>query len=512
MQVVSAQAAAAEPQLSTYLQAIRHHWRAIAALVVVAVVAAVTYSTHVAERYDSEAVLFVTPLSATDDALVSIGLFREPGAGATTSVYALGRLLTTPAVVDAVKVRLGLPDASRADILRKIQVKPAQQSATVTIVGSDASAAGAARIANAFADTIIAQRGELVQRDLADEIKRLRARLPGAGRDESLALQQRLAELGSLVGAGDPTIRVLTRAVPPEHEASAGRFATVLIALIAALLLGVAAAFGLELVQPRLRSDDPALQRLPVLAHVPRARTRRVRQYLNGKGSSTLPSDLWESYRALRASVVRPRKQAILVTSALQGEGKTMTAVNLAIALAASDARVVLVDGDLRRPSVARVFGVSPETGGFADLLFGRAEPRDVLVPAPAYGSQLRLLLPGAERPLDLIEPRRVRALLERLRHECDVVVIDSPALLEFADAIGIARVVDTVIVAVRLGRTGRDTLPDLERRLAQQQIVPAGLVVTGRARSRRGAAVAPPQAVDTSAELAVVPPATDTA
>jgi polysaccharide biosynthesis transport protein len=489
---VTSSAPRAETSPSSYVHAIRRHWRAILALVVVAVVAAFAYSSHAGKRYDSEAVLFVTPLSATDNTLVSIGLFREPGAGATTSVYALGRLLTTPPVVDGVKAKLGWADKSRREVLSKIQVNPAQQSATVTVVASDASPTEAARIANAFADVIVAQRGELVQRDLQVTIKRLRARLSGVGRDEALALQESLAELDSLVGAGDPTLRILTRAEPPETPASAGPIATFVVAAIAALLLGAAGAFGLELLQPRLRSDDPALKRLPVLAYVPRARTRRVRNYLNGKGNESLPSDLWEAYRVLRASLVADGKQTFLVTSGIQGEGKTMTAVNLAIALAASGARVVLVDADLRRPMIGRVFGMPPETGGFADLLFGRAEPQDVLVPAPAYGNQLRLLLSGPERPLDLLEPRRIRGMLDRLRSECDVVVLDSPALLEFADAITLARSVDAVVIAVRLGRTRRDSFDQLERLLAQQETIPAGLVVTGRSRSRGEAGASP--------------------
>src|SRR5829696_1257268 len=116
------------------VSALRHHWRAIAVLVLIAIVAAVAYSTYTGKRYEAESVLLVTPLPASDNALITVGVFREPGSGAATSVYALGRLLTTPAVVDEVAEVLGEPDASRAAVLKNVSIKPAQQSATVSVV------------------------------------------------------------------------------------------------------------------------------------------------------------------------------------------------------------------------------------------------------------------------------------------------------------------------------------------------------------------------------------------
>jgi succinoglycan biosynthesis transport protein ExoP len=476
--------AAPDASGANYIQAIRNHWLAMAALVVVAVAAAVAYSAQSGKRYDAEAVLFVTPLPSGDDALTSVGVFREVGSGAATSVYALGRILSTPNVVDEVKVRLGEPQATRSEILDLVTINPVQQSATVSIVASSRTPERAAEIANTFADVVVAKRGTQIQRELVAARKRLRARLGSALPSEALAIQSQLAELDSFTDTGDPTLRILARAVPPEAPASAGQVLIIVIAILAALLVGVAGAFLLEMLLPRVRRDDAALQRVPILAQVPRARGRAVRGYLNGSG--TLPGDLWEAYRILRASLSSSSSRTVLVTSAIQGEGKTMTSVNLAIALAASGQRVVLVDGDLRRPMVARAFRISPTAGGFAELLFERAKPDDVLVAAPGYGDRLRLLLAGSERPLDLLERRRIQSMLDRLRSEADVIVVDSPALTEFADAIALADAVDTVLVAVRLGHSRRDKLAEVERRLAQHRIIPAGFVVTVRGRSRR--------------------------
>jgi polysaccharide biosynthesis transport protein len=465
-----------------YVRAVRHHWLAIFALVAVAVSAAVLYSHHSGRHYDAEAVLLVTPRSSSDDALSSTRAFQETG-NAGTSVYALGRLISTPAVVDRVRQRLGEPNATRQEILDTVAIKPAQQSSTVSIVATSSSAQRSAKIANAFADVVLARRAREVQRDIQSEIARLRGRLTGAAPSEALVIQGRLAELYAFVGTGDPTVRSLVRAVPPDKPSSAPLIVSIVVAVLSASIVGVALAFLLEILIPRVQSDDEVLSRLPILARVPRVKRRVIRSYLNG--NATLPNDVWEAYRILRASLSSRSSRSVLVTSAIQGEGKTMTSVNLAIALAAAGEHVVLIDADLRRPMIARVFGISGAPAGFADLLFGRAEPSEVFVQAPGYGDRLRLVLPGSGRPLDLFEPRRISAMLERLKGTADVVILDSPALTEFADALALADAVDTVLVAIRLGRSRRDRFAELMRRLQQQGIVPAGFVITGEYRAR---------------------------
>ena len=109
------------PPPGAYLKAIRHHRRAIAALVLAAVVAGAAFSLWAGKRYDAEAVLSVSPLPSDDPALVSVGVFREAGSGAATSVYALSRLITTPAVVEGVKERLAMPDATRESVLQDVE-------------------------------------------------------------------------------------------------------------------------------------------------------------------------------------------------------------------------------------------------------------------------------------------------------------------------------------------------------------------------------------------------------
>lgn len=483
-----------QPDAVNLVDALRHHWVAIAALVAIAAAAAVAGSLLSAKKFEAETIMLVTPLSSDQDAFVGIDVFHESSGGTSTVVYALGRQLQSPQIVDEAKAMLGQSNWTRRDFLKSIAIKPTTQSATVSIAAKDASAKRAAQVANTMADVTLALRGRTAQQQIATAVARLEARLPSATPTESRLLQSRLAELKSLRGLGDPTVRVLTRAVPPERASSTSPVLAVGFAVLAALLVGSLFALGLERLIPRLAPDDPLLRRLPVLARVPRASRRVVRSYLSGRG--TLPADLWEAYRILRANlgVERPTADAprsILVTSAIQGEGKTMTSVNLAIVLAAGGHRVILVDGDLHRPMVARVFECD-HPAGFTDLLSERASVFEVLVDSGKFGDRLRLVLTGRQRPPDLLEVARIRPAIENLESAGDVIIIDSPALTEFADAITLARAVDAVIIAVQFGRSRRDRYREIVELLRDRKITPVGVVLTGDRRARSGLRPAP--------------------
>ena len=484
------------------VDAVRHHWVAIAALVAITVAAAIAGSLLASKQFEAEAVLQVRPLMSDDDTFVGIDVFQESSGGTGTAVYALGRQLQSPQIVDEAKAKLGQATQTRREFLKSITVKPTTQSATVSVLAKDGSARRAAQVANTLAGVTLDQRGRTAQRQIREAVARIEARLPLATRTESRLLQSRLAELAAFRGLGDPTVAIFTPAVPPEKSSNTNLVVAVVIGVLAALLVGVLLAFGLERFRPRLAQDDPLLRKIPVLARVPRAPRRVVRSYLNGEG--TLPADLWEAYRILRANlgVESPKAGAprsILVTSAIEGEGKTMTSVNLAIVLAAAGHRVVLVDGDLRRPMVARVFGCDDPTGvGFTDLLSERASVLDVLVDSGKFGDRLRLVLTGGQRPPDLLEVARIRPAIEKLEGAGDVIIIDSPPLTEFADAITLARVVDAVIIAVQFGRSRRDRFDEILDLFRDRKITPIGAVITGHRVARRGLRPAPQESEET--------------
>jgi succinoglycan biosynthesis transport protein ExoP len=157
--------------------------------------------------------------------------------------------------------------------------------------------------------------------------------------------------------------------------------------------------------------------------------------------------------------------------------------------MAATGARVILIDADLRRPMIATVFGAAARSNGFGLLLLGNAPPELALLPAPGTPN-LQLLLANPEHAhlVDLLQRNRLEAVLAQLQEYADVIIIDSPPLTEVADALPLADVVDTILVSVRLGRSRRDKLEQLRRALAQRGVTPAGFVVTSRRVAKRPA------------------------
>jgi capsular exopolysaccharide synthesis family protein len=168
----------------------------------------------------------------------------------------------------------------------------------------------------------------------------------------------------------------------------------------------------------------------------------------------------WEAYRSLRTSLVystlQPPPRSIMVTSPLAGDGKTFTTVNLAVALAQLGARVAVVDLDLRDPGVAPMLGLSPNGRGMSSYL-AMDVGRDVF----NYIRETKIpnlsIVPAGRtppNPPELIGSDRMFGALDVLKEGFDVVLIDTPPVLEYTDAVVLAPMVDQVIVVVRGGVT----------------------------------------------------------
>jgi capsular exopolysaccharide synthesis family protein len=293
--------------------------------------------------------------------------------------------------------------------------------------------------------------------------------------------------LKSFVGGRDPTLSVVAKATPPTAPSWPREKLTLAAAFFASLLLGCGLAVLLEVANPRVSREEELqlLHRLPVLARVPRLPTRVVHSYLVGK--SQLPGAAWKGYRTLRAVLAGAGPdgrfpQTILVTSASPGDGKTMTAVNLAITLASAETRVILVDGDLHRPLVATIFHVAARGDGLTGVLSGRMPIEAALVPAPT-NPHLHLLLARRQHfsHVRLFDASRVQTLLDGLKGKADVIIIDSPPVPEVAEALELAAASDAVLITVRLGHTNRDRLNQLREMLARRGVSPVGFVVTTR-------------------------------
>jgi capsular exopolysaccharide synthesis family protein len=246
------------------------------------------------------------------------------------------------------------------------------------------------------------------------------------------------------------------------------------------LVLGLAVGIGLAVLQEQLDNtvrDQEEVARLvdaPILGTVPLFEAGKAVPI----SEHSTRGRTMEAYRALRYSLgfVVPGEggRVVLVTSSNPLEGKTTTALNLATAAAASGRRAILVDSDLRRPSVHRVLNLNGRNG-VTDVLVGQTALSEAL--QQLDGSHLRVLTAGtrAPNPADLLDSGAMRSLVEDLRQQADLVILDSPPLLSVADSLVLASLSDAILLVCVPGTSHRR---DLQRsRLLLTQI---GRTVSG--------------------------------
>jgi capsular exopolysaccharide synthesis family protein len=263
-------------------------------------------------------------------------------------------------------------------------------------------------------------------------------------------------------------------AVPPSTPSNRHLLRNVAIALFIGLVGAIGLAYLAERVRPRLHGelDVEAAAGAPILATVPYVRAE------NGSSASNGGSSADEAFRRLRLAIFagkRPLKQrhAFVITSPERGDGKTTVAANLARAVAQTGRRVVLVDGDLRRPALHAQYA-QPGEPGLRDVLEG-TRPADVIRTTDVPN----LFLIPAGAPSDhagqLLEAADWAGILKKLRAEFDAVLVDGPPVLEVSDAMILAAPSDGVLLVLRSSDVPRDVLGQ-----AQDEIKAAGGQVLG--------------------------------
>jgi tyrosine-protein kinase Etk/Wzc len=227
-------------------------------------------------------------------------------------------------------------------------------------------------------------------------------------------------------------------------------------------LIGIGLALLLEFLDDRIRTKDQlhvVSGRLPLLGEIP--------EFDNWKGHSDTAiiaaerpkSAAAEAYRSLRTAIQfigfdTERTNVIQITSPLESEGKTTTVIDLAVTMASSGARVVVVSCDLRRPGLHHYFKV-PNFFGVSSVLAGVETVESVIVRSENIPSLSCLPSgPVPPNPSELLGSLRLAELFEELRATNDVILVDSPPVLPVTDAIVIAQAVDVVVLVARAGQT----------------------------------------------------------
>lgn len=280
--------------------------------------------------------------------------------------------------------------------------------------------------------------------------------------------------------AGTPNnIFVVDYAIAPDEAVAPSRLMSVIAALVLSLAFGAGLALFLEYLDDTVRSTDDVenLLRLPALAVIPSIEGSKGRRLLaastsdsngNGDGRSELliradsRSSLAEAYRQLRTSVLLSTAghapKTLLVTSSVPSEGKTTTAVNTAISLSQTGARVLVVDGDMRRPRLHNIFEIENRQGLSSILSSEMNEAETLSMITQHEEGNLFLLTSGPvpPNPAELIGSDQMRRLIGTLEDNFTHIVIDSPPIASFTDGVLIAAMVDGVLLVVHAGKSSR--------------------------------------------------------
>jgi polysaccharide biosynthesis transport protein len=316
----------------------------------------------------------------------------------------------------------------------------------------------------------------------------LRQREYEANRTLYDSLQQRLRTASVQSGLESLEVDVVDQALPPAEPMLRPQSTVILTALIFSLLGGIVTAFLMESLDTGLRSiaEIESITELPSLAIIPRARRSSVDQAATlstaqrNVGILTQPkSQFAEAFRSLRTSLLlsntgHPPKYIVL-TSATPSEGKTTAASNLAAILAQRDTRVLLIDGDLRRPNVHHRFGLNGKIG-LTTVLTGATKLEETVQRVPEIPN-LDILPSGPVPPFptEMLSSEAMETILKRCGDLYDYIVIDSPPILSVTDGVILARQADAVVLVVRHGKSSKHVV-----RRARDLLLRSGAAITG--------------------------------
>jgi len=299
-------------------------------------------------------------------------------------------------------------------------------------------------------------------------------------------LLRRIKEAGISAGLRSSNIRVLDSGMVPLRPYIPNTLFNLALGLGLGLMIGCALALSLEVLDKSLKTSEDVEEKLglPCLSVIPALELpmpelgQKLLTRKNGESGDeqivpylrSMPQVGWESYRALRTSLLlssggKP-PQTILVTSALPGEGKSTTSVNLGISLAQAGARTLIMELDMRKPQLAQTLNVQ-EGLGMSTYLSGNSELaeeiRETNIPN-------LFLIPGGPippNPPELIGSERMQLAIQLLSRHFEFLVIDTPPIISVTDAVVLSPHVDGVILVIEGGKTPKEAVLKARNRLA---------------------------------------------
>jgi Mrp family chromosome partitioning ATPase/capsular polysaccharide biosynthesis protein len=496
--------------VADYLRPVVRRLWLIVPLVVAVTVATYVYYDRQPRQYSASTQIFIGSGSSDPTAFV------PPTNERTLQNQA--RLLRTRTVARSVARDIGFAGDPSA-LLAMVSASP-QDGSDFLVVGATANEPrSAATIANAFAEAFIQARSEErrreVQRALTAAEKQLRD-LRASGAEDALlgSVRDRIDRLQVAQSTPSGEAEQIDRALPPSSAIAPNPKRNAMFALVLSLMVGILAAYWLERWDRRMEDveDIESIMPGPVLALIPE--DRRPAPIVDGR--PVLPDRLREAFRTLLtnlnvASHDQPFK-TLLVTSAIPREGKSTIVRNLALAYGEAGFRTVVVEADLRRPTLAGLFAVEPGPGLSDALLDGagplpvqeiqlerRTERQPVAVSSGGHDEMghhgydpsqngagstgFGIMTAGTEvdNPPAILSPQRLSALLDELSERYDVVIIDTPPILAVSDAMPLMSSVDATLLVCRIGETTSDAAQRTAETIGRiQHVRMLGVVANG--------------------------------
>jgi polysaccharide biosynthesis transport protein len=323
---------------------------------------------------------------------------------------------------------------------------------------------------------------------------RLLERESDANRAVYEAYLDRLKETTEQSKLQEPDSYLISAAVPPSRASYPRPIPLLLLGAVFGAFAGVIVAFLREMFDHRLHTVEEVerltgLRVLSLMPELPYARLVRPETHVLRRPGSLFSEALRTTRAAIALTHDDKRCRVVLVTSSIPGEGKTAFCLSLARALAIDNHKILLIDSDLRRPSVTKAFG-APRENSLADILSGAKELQQAIRVDRKSGAHYIGSKNDVSNPQDLLTSDRMALLIEEARKRYDVVIIDSPPILMVADAALIAGLADHCLFFIRWGSTARDYVAHALRRLELYRVVVSGVVLT-RVHTRRHAAFA---------------------
>lgn len=459
----------------------------------------------IAPKYTSSSELLIEN-SGVEKALFGTSLFDNTTYQMERDVQTRAEMIKSPQVVEAVQKRLGVTD----NVVDKIDVNSVKDTNVIRITAVDTDPNMARDLADGFASEFIEWRRQSNRSAIQDArqlVEQQLARAQPANRD---ALQQKLDDLRISEVLQTGNVELIKNASAALTPVSPKPGQNTVIAFVVALIAGCGLALLLNIFDTNLRETSEIEKeiKLPIIGMIPPIHHNDNGSYQPIFTTDPMGSEA-ESFRVLRTNLqyvdLGKNVKSMLITSMAPSEGKSTTLVNLALALAISGKKVIIMDADFRRPTIDKQLSLDNSIG-LTNVIAGNCSLREALQMVDlselslnhlknsqgAYGdsgnttklfnSQFLYCAttgPMPPNPGEIVSSLQFKEIINKAKGYADYVLVDAPPIMSVGDAASMASSVDGMILVIKLLHTSRNLLPQAQKFIESMPCTPLGVVVT---------------------------------